>query len=158
MSDKIINNSDNFRIKSLFYGEKVQFCVLVISFYTFLFNLGEHVNWWEKISFSLLYLTLVTSRIICPFLCCHLLYLIIYLLYMRFHRRKLRICSVFLNNWHSLGPCIILSNKRQKGWTDGGDILCGRSSIITSEIWKCLKSANENRIKFAQNSKYCNLP
>ena len=50
-------------------------------FTLFLFNLGKYVNWCEKISFSLLYLTLVTSRKICPFLCCHLLYLIIYLKY-----------------------------------------------------------------------------
>ena len=81
VSDKIINNSDNFRIKCLFFSKiRAILWVLYFLFYTyFLFNLGKHVNWCEKISFSLLYLTLVTSCIIDPFLCCHLLYLIIYL-------------------------------------------------------------------------------
>ena len=51
----------------------------IFSFYTFLFNLGKHVNQNRKISFSLLYLKLVTSCIIVLFLCCHLLSLIIYL-------------------------------------------------------------------------------
>ena len=51
-------------------------------FFTFsLFNLRKHVNWSVKISFSsLLYLPLVTLCIVDPFLCCHLLYLIIFLL------------------------------------------------------------------------------
>ena len=53
--------------------------VLYFCFYTFLFNLGKQINKCEKNSFSLLYLTLVTSCIIIPFLCCHLLYLIIFL-------------------------------------------------------------------------------
>ena len=79
MSDKIINNCNHFRINCLFYSKKVQFYVFIIfCFYTFLFNHGKHVKC-EKILFSLLYLTLVTSCIIGPFLCCHLLYLIIYL-------------------------------------------------------------------------------
>jgi len=82
LSDKIFNNSDNFGIKCLFYGKiSAILCSLYFCFYTFLFNLGKYVNWCEKISFSLLYLTLVTSRKICPFLCCHLLYLIIYFKY-----------------------------------------------------------------------------
>ena len=51
----------------------------VLSVYTFLFNFGKHVNYWEKILSSLLYSTLVTSCIIGPFLCCQLLYLMIYL-------------------------------------------------------------------------------
>ena len=42
----------------------------VFSVFTRLFNLEKC----EKSSFSLLYLTLVTSCIIGPFLCCHLLY------------------------------------------------------------------------------------
>ena len=50
-------------------------CVLYFLFLHCLFNLEKC----EKSSFSLLYLTLVTSCIIGPFLCCHLLYLIIYL-------------------------------------------------------------------------------
>ena len=48
-------------------------------FYTFLFTVRKHVNYCETISFSLLYLTLLTLCIIGLFLCCHLLYLIIYL-------------------------------------------------------------------------------
>ena len=59
--------------------KQVQFCVIFFCFYTFLFNLGKYVNKWKKILFSLLYLTHMTSCIIGPFLCCHLLYLIIYL-------------------------------------------------------------------------------
>ena len=80
VSDKIIDISDNFGIKSLSYSEKgAIFCVIYFLFLHFLFNLEKHVKLCDKISFSLLYLTLVTSCIIDPFLCCHLLYLIIYL-------------------------------------------------------------------------------
>ena len=79
VSDKIINNGDNFRIKCLSYS-KITTIFLIFYFYTFLFNLGKHVNQCETISFSVLYLTLVTSCIIGLFLCCHILYLIIYLL------------------------------------------------------------------------------
>ena len=57
----------------------------IFCFNTFLFNLEKHVNYCEKISFSLLYLTLVMSCIIGPFLCCHLLYLIIYLVKTKIH-------------------------------------------------------------------------
>ena len=80
VSYKII--SDNFIIKCLAYSiiNSMQFYVFFIfCVYTFLFNLGKHVNKYEKILFFLLYLTLVTSGIIDPFLCCHLLNLIIYL-------------------------------------------------------------------------------
>ena len=51
----------------------------IFCFYTFLFDFGKHVNYCEKILFSLLYLTPVTSCVIGSFLCCQLLYLIIYL-------------------------------------------------------------------------------
>jgi len=45
VSDKIINKSDNFRIKSLAFSEKGPFFVLFIfCFYTFLFNLEKHLN------------------------------------------------------------------------------------------------------------------
>ena len=75
VSDKIINNSYNFRIKCLFYSKISAILCSLFSVFTLL-NLG---NCCKKIYFSLLYLTLVTSRIIGPFLCCHLFYLIIYL-------------------------------------------------------------------------------
>ena len=52
-------------------------------FLHFLFNLGKHINECEKIPFPLLYLTPVTSRIIGPFLCCDLLYLIIYFVFLK---------------------------------------------------------------------------
>ena len=46
VSDKIINNSDNFRIKSLSFSEKELFffVLFIFWFYTFLFNLRKHVN------------------------------------------------------------------------------------------------------------------
>ena len=84
VSNKIINNIDNFKIKCLSYSKiSAVVCVLYFPCLHFLFNLGKHVNYCEKILFSLLYLTLVTSCIIGPFLCCHLLYLIIYLIVSR---------------------------------------------------------------------------
>ena len=45
VSDKIINNSENFRIKYLSCNKKVYFYVF-FSFcpYTLLFNLGKHCN------------------------------------------------------------------------------------------------------------------
>ena len=49
----------------------MQFCVLYFLFLHFF------ISFWKK--FQLLYLTLVKSYIIGPFLCCHLLFLIIYL-------------------------------------------------------------------------------
>jgi len=54
-------------------------CSLFSVFTIFLFSFWKHVNLCGKISFFFLYLTLVTSWIVGPFLCCHLLYLIIYL-------------------------------------------------------------------------------
>ena len=52
-----------------FTVKKCNFVFSFFCFYTFFIKyLGERVNWCEKISFSLLYLTLVTSR---PFLCCY---------------------------------------------------------------------------------------
>ena len=45
VSDKIINDSDNFKIKCLFY---VFFIFLI---YTILFNLGKHVNLCGKFRF-----------------------------------------------------------------------------------------------------------
>ncbi len=40
VSDKIINNSDNFRIKSLSYSEKYAiYALFIFCFYAFLFNL-----------------------------------------------------------------------------------------------------------------------
>ena len=50
VSDKIINNSDNFRIKCLSYSKINAILFFIFWFYTFLFDLG-------KPSFSLLYLT-----------------------------------------------------------------------------------------------------
>ena len=45
VSDKIINNYDNFRIKSLSYNEISAILCSVFSVLTFLFfNLGKHVN------------------------------------------------------------------------------------------------------------------
>ena len=45
VSDKIINNSDNFRIKSLSFSEKgAIFCVIYFLFLHFLFNLEKHVK------------------------------------------------------------------------------------------------------------------
>ena len=61
LSDKIIKNSDNFRIKCLSYSKiRAILCVIFSVFYTFLFNIGKHVNKYEKISFFLLYWTLET--------------------------------------------------------------------------------------------------
>ena len=54
VSDKIINNSDNFRIKVLFL-RKIS-AILCFFYFLFLFNLRKHVNQSETISFSLLYL------------------------------------------------------------------------------------------------------
>ena len=54
-------------IKCLSLSEIMQFLFFIFCFYTFLFN---HVNKYEKMLSSLLYLTLVTSCIIGPFLCC----------------------------------------------------------------------------------------
>ena len=51
VSDKIINNSDNFRIKCLFYN-KISVILCVLYFYAFLFNLWKYVILREKISFS----------------------------------------------------------------------------------------------------------
>ena len=69
--DKIINNSDNLRIKCLSYSKiSAILCVPFFVFTLFLFNLRKHVNKCEKISFSLLYLTLVTLCINGSFLCC----------------------------------------------------------------------------------------
>ena len=69
VSGKIIKNSDNFRIKSLFYRKiSVILCVLFSAFTLFSFNLGKHLNSFEKISLFFLYLTLVTSCIIGPFI------------------------------------------------------------------------------------------
>ena len=54
-------------------------CPLCLFFTLSLFNLEKHVNYCEKTSFSLFYLTLVTSCTTAgPFLCCHLLQFIIY--------------------------------------------------------------------------------
>ena len=45
VSDKIINNDDNFRIKSLSYSEKgAILCFIYFLFYTFSFNLEKHVQ------------------------------------------------------------------------------------------------------------------
>jgi len=87
--DKIINKSDNFKIKSLSYSDAI-LGVLYFLFLHFLFNLGKHVNQLEKMLFSLLYLTLLTSCIFGPFLCCHLLDLIIYLHQMSHDRSKIK--------------------------------------------------------------------
>ena len=86
VSYKIINNSDNFRVKCLSYSEiSAILCVLYFLFFHFLFDFGKHVKQCEKISFSLLYLTLVTSCTIGPFLCCLLLCLIIYLILLKIY-------------------------------------------------------------------------
>ena len=74
VSIEIINNSDNFR-KYLSYS-KIS-AILCVS----LFDLVKHVKYLEKPWFFLLYLKIVTSFKIDPFLCCYLLYLIIYLVY-----------------------------------------------------------------------------
>ena len=67
VSDKIINNSDYFRIKCLSCSKVSSiWCVLFFCLYTFLFNLGKQ----SKISFFLLYLTLMTSCIIDPLYFC----------------------------------------------------------------------------------------
>ena len=45
MPEKIINNSDNFGIKSLSYSEKgAILCVIYFPFLHFLFNLEKHVK------------------------------------------------------------------------------------------------------------------
>ena len=67
-------------IKCLSYS-KISAIMCSLFSVLFLFNLGKHVHKWEKILSSLLNMTLGTSCIIGPFLCCHLLYLIIYLLF-----------------------------------------------------------------------------
>jgi len=65
------------RIKTLYYSKiSAILCSLISVFTLFYLSFGEHVNSWEKTVSSLLYLTLVTSCIIGPFFCCHLLYLI----------------------------------------------------------------------------------
>ena len=58
--------------------------LFIFYFNFFLLNLRKHANLCEKIPFFLLYLTLVTSCITGPFLCCHLLYLIIYLIIIKY--------------------------------------------------------------------------
>ena len=67
----IINNSDYFRTKCLFFC-KIS-AILCVLFYLILENMSTNVR---KFRFSLLYLTLVTSCIIDPFLCCHLFLLL----------------------------------------------------------------------------------
>ena len=45
VSDKIINNSDNFIIKSLFYSKKgANLCLIYFLVCTFLFNLEKYVK------------------------------------------------------------------------------------------------------------------
>ena len=78
VSDKIINNSDNFRFKCLSCS-KISAILFVLYFRFYILHLILSKKC-EKISCSLLYLALVTLCIIGPFLCYHLLYLIIYLL------------------------------------------------------------------------------
>ena len=83
MSDKIVNDSDNFKRKSLSYSKisgiiSCSFFSVFTLFYLILENMSS-VNLYEKILFFLLYLTLLTLCIIGTFFCCHLLYLIIYL-------------------------------------------------------------------------------
>ena len=60
-------------IKCLSYSE---ISAIMCSLFSvlFLFNLGKHVHKWEKILSSLINMTLGTSCIIGPFLCCHLFY------------------------------------------------------------------------------------
>ena len=83
-------------------------------FLQFLFNLGKYVNSYERISFFLLYLTLVTSWIIDPFLCCHLLYLIIYfigIIYFKFLTFLDSLIYIKSSTWKSL-----LKGPRQDIW------------------------------------------
>ena len=86
VSDKIINNSDNFRIKCLFYN-KISVILCVLYFYAFLFNLWKYVILREKISFSFFIFDTCDVVYNCPFLCCHLLYFIIYLVISRLRVR-----------------------------------------------------------------------
>ena len=49
VTDKIINSSDVLRKKCLSYSKvSATLCVLNFCFYTFLFNLGEHENYYQK--------------------------------------------------------------------------------------------------------------
>ena len=80
--DKIIKDSDTFRIKCLPYSKISAilymyslFCVFTL-FYLILENMSTIVR---KFCFPCYIWHYVTSFILCPFLCCHLLYLIIYL-------------------------------------------------------------------------------
>ena len=76
--DKVINNSDNFRIKCLSHSKISAIkCILYFLFlHFFIYSWKTCQLMWGNF---LLYLTLVTSRIIGSFLCYHLMFLIIYL-------------------------------------------------------------------------------
>ena len=79
--NKIIKKIDNFRIKFLSYSKITAIlCVLYFLFLHFFYLILENMSTnVRKFCFPYYIKTLVTSCMICPFLCCHLLYLIIYL-------------------------------------------------------------------------------
>ena len=87
VSDKIINNSDNFRIKSLSDSEIGAIMCYLFSVFSFSYLILKKMSTFKRnfrFPCLLLYLTLVTSCKFDPFLCCHLLYLIIYLVEIKF--------------------------------------------------------------------------
>ena len=80
----------------------------IFCFYTFSFNLRKcvYVNYFEIILFSMWHLTLATLCIIGPFLFCHLLYVIIYLVYSNKiskvylkHSKLLSVSGIVLSQW-----------------------------------------------------------
>ena len=73
---KIFEKSDHFRIKCLFYSKISAFLFVLyfLSLHFYIINLGKNINYCQKISFTMLYLTLVTQCNIGQFLCCHLLH------------------------------------------------------------------------------------
>ena len=100
-----------YRIKCLSYSKiNAILCVL----YFLCLNLGKHVSWCQKISFSLFYLTLVTSCIIGPLLCCHLLYLIIYLGLSNIKKTIFQI-NFFIQRKQWTGWIIVRGNHQTRG-------------------------------------------
>jgi len=108
-------------------------------FYLILENMSTNVR---KFPFSLLYLTLVTSCTVGPFLCCHLLYFIIYLAKSIFEKRMYK--DVFGTNllhsslmtFYKISRMHSLKKKLSKFlyfWTDLADAFVGEKSLSPDE-------------------------
>ena len=113
-------------------------------FYLIFENISTNVN--NVISFPLLYWTLVTSCIIGPFLCCHLLYLIIYLV-----KRSFLIFRSDPSTAVQEHPLLKFANNLMRLYI----LFKGMVSIISSDFMFAVSLSRCSAVSLSRDTVYC---